>query len=252
MNINIAGFETRVQQAVKDFWIIRKTKGVRSGKTLDGFVEMIAWLVRSNGLPDAEILTRNRDTKIPGYFRPTKSWDVVVLNQGKLVAAIELKSIAASYGKNFNNRNEEALGSGMDVKEALAEDAFDGLTNFFTGYLILVEDCEETSCTIQIQMPHFRAMSDFMEHPEQRDTKYVKNKKSGKFPQIDGVSYTRRFEILCRRLVQKKLYSAAAVITSPKPEKGISDGSYGEVSADTSIRKFVVELAGHVAMASMI
>lgn len=44
----------------------------------------------------------------------------------------------------------------------------------FTGYLILVEDCEETQVSIQIQMKHFRAMEAFMLNPEMRDEKIPK------------------------------------------------------------------------------
>ena len=242
MALNLEGYEARVSEAVKSFWNVRKTHGVRSGKTLDAFVELLTWVVHGNGLPDAIVIT-GRQAQLPGFFRPTKSWDIVIMNQGTLIAAIELKSIADSFGKNANNRNEEALGSGIDIKEAFEEDAFEGLTRLFTGYLILVEDCPETLTSVQIQMKHFRAMKEFMASPESRDEVYVKGA-NGLFPAIDGVSYMDRFDLLCRRLMQKNLYTAASVIKSPR--SAIDDGAYNNVSRDTSIKAFLASLASHV------
>lgn len=174
MALNLEGYEVRVSEAVKSFWIVRDREGVRSGKTLDAFVELLTWVVHGHGLPDAIVLT-GRKAQLPGFFRPTKSWDVLIMNHGTLIAAIELKSIADSFGKNANNRNEEALGSGIDIKEAFEEDAFEGLVRLFTGYLILVEDCQETLASVQIQMKHFRAMEEFMLEPESRNEIYVRN-----------------------------------------------------------------------------
>jgi len=242
MALNLDGYETRVSTAVKSFWEVRESSGVRSGKTLDAFVDLLAWVVQTHGLPKAKVLT-GRKAQVPGFFRPSKSWDVLIMNNGTLIAAIELKSIADSFGKNSNNRNEEVLGSGIDIKEAFEENAFEGLLRLFTGYLILVEDCPETLTNVQIQMRHFRVMTEFMSNPTERDEIYIKNSK-GLFPTIDGVSYMKRFDILCRRLMQKNLYTAASVITSPR--SAISDGTYGEVSRDTSIKAFLAALASHV------
>lgn len=242
MALNLEGYENRVSEAVKSFWEVREREGVRSGKTLDAFVDLLTWVVHSHGLPDAIVLT-GRKAQLPGFFRPTKSWDVLIMDQDTLIAAIELKSIADSFGKNANNRNEEALGSGIDIKEAFEEDAFEGLTRLFTGYLILVEDCQETLTSVQIQIKHFRAMEEFMLTPETRKEMYVRNSK-GEFPAIAGVSYMHRFDILCRRLMQKNLYTAASVIKSPR--SAIENGEYGSVSRETSIKAFLASLASHV------
>jgi hypothetical protein len=241
MALKLDGYENRVADAIKSFWTVREREGVRSGKTLDAFVSLFTWIVHNNGLPDAIVLT-GRSAQVPGFFRPTKSWDLLIMNHNTLIAAIELKSIADSFGKNANNRNEEALGSGVDIKEAFAEDAFEGLTRLFTGYLILVEDCRETQSSVQIQMKQFRAMEDFMLKPEMRQKLYVRNTK-GEFPQIEGVSYMKRFDILCRRLMQKNLYTAASVIKTPRSAK--TDGSFSSVTIETSIKAFLASLASH-------
>ena len=241
MALNLEGYEIRVAEAVKSFWIVRDREGVRSGKTLDAFVDLLTWVVHRHGLPDAIVLT-GREAQLPGFFRPTKSWDILIMNNGTLIAAIELKSIADSFGKNANNRNEEALGSGVDIKEAFEKDAFEGLIRLFTGYLILVEDCQETLASVQIQMKHFRAMEEFMLNPEVRSEVYVRNAK-GEFSPINGVSYMNRFDILCRRLMQKNLYTAASVIKSPR--SAIEDGEYSAVTRETSIKAFLASLASH-------
>jgi hypothetical protein len=56
---------------------------------------------------------------LPGHFRPNKAWDLVVVHKEVLVAAIELKALGGpSYGKNYNNRVEEALGNAVDLSHA--------------------------------------------------------------------------------------------------------------------------------------
>jgi hypothetical protein len=50
---------------------------------------------------------------------------------------------------------------------------------------------------------------------------------------------------ICRKLVQEQLYSAAAIILSPRAASGT--GEYCEMSDLTGLKTFVTELAGHVA-----
>lgn len=248
MTLNLDGYDARVSEAIKSFWAVRETDGVRSGKTLDAFVELLTWIVHRNGLPSATVITGRR-AQLPGFFRPTKSWDVVIINNSKLIAAIELKSVADSFGNNFNNRSEEVIGSAVDIKEALAENVFDGLTRLFTGYLIIVEDCPATQRHVQIQMKYFRAMEEFMAAPATRNEIYVQDP-NGLFPTIDGISYMNRFDVLCKRLMQKSLYTAASVIRTPR--SAIVNGEYNSVSSDTSIKAFLASLASHVGTISAI
>lgn len=242
MALSLEGYDERVSEAVKRFWFVRENDGVRAGKTLDGFVDLFTWIVHNNGLTNAEII-QGDEAKLPGFFRPSKAWDVVVLNNGELIAAIELKSIADSFGKNFNNRTEEVLGSGIDLQTAFEENAFAGLSRLFTGYLILVEDCPETLKSRQIQMKYFKVMKEFMKNPEMFESDYSKQD-NGFFPKIDGIGYMDRFDLMCKRLVQKQLYTSACVIKSPRT--AINDGSYSKVSAETSIIVFLAELAAYI------
>jgi type II restriction enzyme len=92
-------------------------------------------LVRANGLSHASIHQNRAFLTLPGFFRPTKLWDLLVIHQGKLIAAIELKSqVGPSFGKNFNNRTEEAIGSAYDFQTAFREGAFEKtLDRFLVG-----------------------------------------------------------------------------------------------------------------------
>jgi hypothetical protein len=243
MALNLDGIRNSIAAAVKNFWQVREDKGVRAGKTLDGFVSVISQVVHNNGMPNASIITGSQ-AAIPGYFRPSKNWDILIMNQGVLVAIIELKSIADSFGNNSNNRSEEAIGSGIDAKEALSENAFEGLTRLFSGYILLVEDCSGTNRNVNILMKQFRAMSEFMADPSSRDTIYQRGP-DGLYSTVAGVSYMKRFDILCTRLMQKSLYTSAAVITTSR--EAISDGAFSYVSQDTSIMAFMSSLASHIA-----
>lgn len=58
--------------------------------------------------------------ELPGFFRPTKKWDLLVVREGQLLVALEAKSqTGPSFGNNFNNRTEEAIGTGTTLLAAL-------------------------------------------------------------------------------------------------------------------------------------
>lgn len=58
-----------------------------------------------------------------------------------MIAAVEFKSqVGPSFGNNFNNRSEEAIGSAHDIWTAFREGAFGAQSRPFIGWLILVED----------------------------------------------------------------------------------------------------------------
>src|SRR6185369_8408836 len=98
---------------------------VTAGKNMDGFLAIVQQLVKANGLPDAQVQVSRKLLTLPGYFRPTKVWDVVVMHSRRLIATIEFKSqVGPSFGNNFNNRAEEAIGTAHDIWTAFREGAF--------------------------------------------------------------------------------------------------------------------------------
>jgi hypothetical protein len=131
----------RLNKAVAHFWLTRQAQttsqqkrgtadqGARSavtgGAQMDGFIALLADIIREAGAADAAIF-RERALDLPGFFRPTKEWDLLVVVDGHLLAVIETKSqVGPSFGNNFNNRTEEAIGSAADLWTAYREGAFD-------------------------------------------------------------------------------------------------------------------------------
>ncbi len=195
---------------------------VTGGKQMDGFCELIQGLVRHNGMPDASVYVSSR-LELPGFFRPTKRWDLVVVHQGHLVAAVEFKSqVGPSFGNNFNNRTEEALGNAVDLSTAFREGAF-GMDRPrpWVGWIMLLEDCPGSTAPVGVAEPHFHVFKEF------RDT-----------------SYAKRYELLLRKLILEKYYDGAALILSKKAEK--TSGKFTEPAADLTIKRVLAGLGGHV------
>ena len=117
--------KTNIEQAINFFWDTKNRQltdsgdtsnrgSVVGGKQMDGFEELLRSVAINAGVPEEYIITDNN--YLPGYFRSSKDWDLVIISPSKkLIAAIELKSQIGSYGNNFNNRTEEAIGSAVDL-----------------------------------------------------------------------------------------------------------------------------------------
>lgn len=240
MALNLCDFEKKSHAAIKAFWqtredATRKQKasgkfdqgeraGVTGGKNMDGFSDLVIDLVKANGLPNAEIHQQRVALTLPGFFRPTKLWDLLVIDQGRLIAALEFKShVGPSFGNNFNNRTEEAIGTSHDLWTAYREGAFGQQERPFVGWLMVVEDAPKSRAPVlRESSPHFPV-----------------------FPEFAGASYLQRYDILCQRLAKEQLYSAASVIATPRT--AVMDGAYSELSSMTGLRSFVASLAGHIA-----
>lgn len=190
---------------------------------MDGFRDLVNWLLVENGLAEASIWVREK-RELPGFFRPTKDWDMLVVHEGHLVAALEFKSQRGpSFGNNFNNRTEEALGNAADLWTAYREGAFGTeRPRPWLGWVMLLEDCPKSTRPVSVAEPHFPV-----------------------FPDFRGASYAKRYELLLRKLVLEKLYDRAAFLMATEAQG--RRGEYTEPAADLSMRNFLVGLAGHVA-----
>ncbi len=239
MALNLCNFEKKTQAAVKAFWQIRddakrkqkesgkldqgERSGVTGGKNMDGFSELVIDLVRENGLPNAQIHQKRAVLTLPGFFRPSKLWDLLVIDNGRLIAALEFKSqVGPSFGNNFNNRAEEAIGTAHDFWTAYRDGAFGQQERPFVGWVMVVEDAPASRSAVRESSPHFPVFPDFV-----------------------GTSYLQRYETLCKKLAKEQLYSAASVIATPR--SAVADGTYTELSSMTGLRSFVASLAGHIA-----
>jgi type II restriction enzyme len=239
MALNLANYEHKAREAVKAFWGNRdaarqkqiesgkadqgERAGVTSGKNMDGFIALVLDLVGANGLAHAQIHQQRAVLTLPGYFRPTKLWDLLVIQKGELIAAVELKSqVGPSFGNNFNNRTEEAIGTAHDLWTAYREEAFGKQPRPFVGWLMLVEDAPKSNTPIRDASPHFPVFEEFK-----------------------GASYLQRYDLLCQKLVQEQLCTTAALLTSKR--SAAATGKYAELSAMTGLKTFVTTLAGHIA-----
>jgi hypothetical protein len=196
---------------------------VTGGKNMDGFVALMIDLIEANGLKDATVIREGRiPLTLPGYFRPTKMWDMLVIRENRLIAAIELKSQVGSFGNNFNNRTEEAIGTAQDLWTAFREGSFGDAPRPFVGWLMMVEDAPRSRSPIRDRSLHFPVR-----------------------PEFQGASYIERYNLLCKKLVQEQLYTTTAVLASP--QTAIKNGKFSDVSDMTSLKTFVTSFAGHIA-----
>jgi len=239
MALDLVDYEAKARDAVKAFWGNRaaarqkqiesgkvdqgERAGVTAGKNMDGFRALMLDVVKANGLADAEIHQNKRMLTLPGYFRPTKLWDLLVIYKGELIAAIELKSqVGPSFGNNLNNRTEEAIGTAHDLWTAFREEAFGKQPRPFVGWLMMVEDAPASRKPVAARSPHFPV-----------------------FVEFKNASYLQRYDLLCQRMIQEQLYTTTAVVAAQR--SAVNTGNFTELSSMTSLKAFVSSLAGHVA-----
>ncbi|MBI4081650.1 MAG: restriction endonuclease [Candidatus Lambdaproteobacteria bacterium] len=225
----------RLAEAVRVFWNTRATQqanqgsrtgrrdqgnrgAVTGGAQLDGFVQVIRDVLTEAGVADADIFRKKRSATLPGYFRPTKEWDLVVVTDGHLLATIEFKSHVGSFGNNVNNRIEEALGSALDLRTAYRAGAYKPSATPWVGYMLLLEDAPTSTRPVSVKAPHFAVLPEFRE-----------------------ASYAERYRLFCERLVRERLYDAACLLLSSS-DRGMR-GHYREPSQELGFRNFAVSLA---------
>ena len=104
-----------------------------------------------NGIQEKKIFF-DSDLELPGYFRPNKKWDLLVVDRKELVLAIEFKSqVGPSFGNNFNNRTEEAMGTALDLWTAYREGVFGAQKAPWLGYFMVLEDCKKSNKPVKVR-----------------------------------------------------------------------------------------------------
>ncbi len=224
-------YQTKLVDAVRYFWMTKDKQlknqkktdhgargSVTGGKQLDGFINLFVQVAKDIGIPETSIYTRGND--LPGFFRPTKEWDFLIISPKKqLVTVIEFKSQVGSFGNNFNNRSEEALGSAVDFWTALRENGFSQVHQPWLGYLMLVEKSEKSTSPVRLKEPHFKVREEFQE-----------------------TSYIDRYSLLCKKLMKERHYTSTAMIwTNNKMEHGCIDE---EISFESFLLSFMGFLQG--------
>ena len=139
-----------------------------------------------------------------------------------MILALEAKSqVGPSFGNNFNNRTEEAMGSALDLWTAFREGKFNKTIRPWLGYIFLLEDCKESQSPVKVKEPHFEVFEEFKK-----------------------ASYAKRYELFCRKLVRERHYNASAFLLSDRIN-GIN-GVFAEPADDLTFELFARSLMAHV------
>lgn len=215
-------WRTREQQAIKQSKAGPTDAGSRGqvtgGQHLNEFVKLFCGLIGEAGFTGEELRFRT-GVELPGFYRPTKKWDVVVIRNGRLCAAIELKSqVGPSFGNNFNNRTEEAVGSSEDLWRSFREGTL-GAHPPWLGYFFFLQ--EEVGSVKPVRLAGSAFPADRV---------------------FSNTSYADRFRILCQRMVLERKYNGATLLLSRRG----NDGAYSEASPDLSVASFLKGLYGHL------
>lgn len=227
-----------VAAAVRHFWRTRarqsagkgplrgrRDQGARTavtgGKHMDGFVSLVRRVIIEAGISDDSIFYQQH-LELPGFFRPEKKWDLLIVDNGNLLAVIELKSqVGPSFGNNYNNRTEEAIGSAQDIWTAFREGAFSASHRPWLGYLTLLEDTGKSTSPVSVREPHFSV-----------------------FPEFRNASYADRYAVLLNKLVRERLYDSACFLMSDR--KNGKKGQYIEPLPDLTFERFAGSLEGRI------
>ena len=225
--VNDKDYTKLVSKAVKSFWNTKKRQlkdsgdasnrgAVVGGKQMDGFIDLLKKVATDVGVPAKCIITKQN--YLPGFFRSSKDWDMLIIApSGKLIAAIELKSQVGSYGNNFNNRTEEAIGSAVDLWTAFREGQFPDQQAPWVGWLMVVGRDKASERPIKNYEPHFSVRSEF-----------------------NNASYLDRYRILCQKLILERHYTSTALLWT-------SDANiYGDLSAEISVQSFINSFSGYL------
>lgn len=217
----------QTQKAIEFFWDTKKRQlassvdssnrgAVIAGKQLNGFLNLIRASCIAVGVPESCLYEKNNF--IPGFYRSSKDWDYLIISpKGNLIALIELKSQVGSYGNNFNNRTEEALGSAADLWTAYRENQFPSRSTPWVGYLMLIGRDDRSTVPIRNYTNHYPVRKEF-----------------------EDASYIDRYRILCERLISERLYTSSCLLWTS------ANGEYGNVSEELSIERFITSLQGYL------
>jgi hypothetical protein len=227
--------QQRFENAVRSYWLVRTGQqqrqiasgrvdaglrgAVTGGAQMDAMAALMEEIFIDAGFPRRSISRASR-VELPGYFRPEKKWDLVVVHRDTLAAAIEFKShVGPSFGNNYNNRVSEAIGDAQDVWTAFREGRY-GSQRPWLGYLMLLEEAPGSTRPINVRQPYYQVDAEFM-----------------------GASYKERYEVTCRRLLRERLYDAVCFVTaSADPQTPIY-----EPADDLSFRAFMAAIRARAA-----
>ena len=225
--------EEKLRRAVAQFWTSRETQAARQGSRsgmrdagaraavtggaqMNGFVNLVRGLLHENGISKAQVYC-DKCVELPGWYRPEKKWDLLVITEGRLLASLEFKSHVGSFGNNYNNRTEEAIGSAVDLWAAYREGAFKPSERPWLGYMMLLEEAPKSLRPVRAKQPHFKV-----------------------FPEFKEASYAQRYGVLLTKLVRERLYDATCFLLSDATNG--PQGAYREPDPELGFQNFISSL----------
>ncbi len=232
----LADVVTRYEAAIQHFWGARASAAERQAATgrsdagarsqvtgglhMDELITLTKAIIEDAGCNSRHVHVRST-LELPGYYRPEKKWDILVLIEAELVAAIEFKAhVGPSFGNNANNRAEEAVGVSEDFWTAFREGRLGKNTlPPFVGYVFLLEDCPKVHTPVRAAEPHFSVD-----------------------PVFKGASYAQRYEWLLRRLVLERKYQSACLTLATNAIPTVLT----HPAKDLTFTKFAMQLEGHI------
>lgn len=165
---------------------------VTGGKHLRGVNQLVVDEIRSTGATDLQ-LKFDRGAVLAGWYRNSKAWDLLVIQHGVPILAVEYKSMSGSEGKNLNNRADEVFGIAEDARQAEERGILP--PNLRRAYIFLMEVTPAVTYPVGNGNPYGNPDSIF-----------------------DQTSYLQRMAIMCERLRDTGLYHlvwAVGVIREP-------------------------------------
>jgi hypothetical protein len=180
--------DVRVEQALRSNGTGNAQGGnrpaVTGGKHLNAIDLLVQEELTATGAEGLE-LRLGRKAALPGYYRPTKAWDLLVLQHGEPVLAVEYKSMNGSEGRNLNNRADEVFGVAEDIRQAELHGL---LPRTMRRAYVFVMAMTPTST---------------------REVKVAKVAAGTTDPAFDGADYLERSALMCERMMDTGLYHFA-------------------------------------------
>jgi hypothetical protein len=183
---------------------------------MDGFVDVFRCLLIENRVPAASFAIE-RSLVVPGAFTVTHRWDLAIVQEGAVLAAVDFETPRGAKGlADYANR---AVGVAEDVCAAYRMGNFGRAWRPWLGALVLAEDTQEARRPSKAPRAPFRVDGD-----------------------LRRASHLGRIELFLRRVLMARIYDSCALIAS-RPAEG-PQGQYSEPASDLSVRRFLADLVG--------
>lgn len=220
-----------VGAALAAYWDSRRTSLLKAssgskplGRHPDPLTDLAENALVAAGI-DRNHIRREEPLGLPGTYNPSPHiWDLVVMDDGVPVAAVEVVVSAGSVGHNFRNRVQDILGRAVDVGRPYEAEELRPLKPCL-ALMFVLEECEA------VNVP-------------------VKNRRGSSAEELassDGGSYKQRYGAFFERLLQDGRYDAIYYVTStrsvepdmsePMPTMGFGGFARAIVDRVTEIRE---------------